>query len=59
MRISIGASDANCPAGIADSNAVTFCPYRSSDQADTVGGEFPIAEAPVPTEGPVDLSRGG
>src|SRR5439155_23526069 len=30
-------SDANCPAGIANSNAVTFCPYRSSDQADTVG----------------------
>ncbi|HZC69226.1 MAG TPA: hypothetical protein VE442_00890 [Jatrophihabitans sp.] len=39
-------ADNNCPSGISDSSAVTFCPYRSSDQADSVGGEFPIAEAP-------------
>jgi hypothetical protein len=25
---------------------VTFCPYRSSAQSDTAGGEFPIADAP-------------
>ena len=25
-------------------DAVIFCPYRSSDQADSVGGEFPVAE---------------
>jgi hypothetical protein len=39
-------ADAACPSGFSDSNAVTFCPYRSSDQADSVGGEYPIAEAP-------------
>ncbi len=38
--------DAACPAGVADSTAVRFCPYRSSDQADTVGGELPIPDAP-------------
>src|SRR5215470_8928539 len=35
-----------CPAGVSDSDAVTFCPYRASDQADSVGGEYPIANAP-------------
>jgi hypothetical protein len=39
-------ADAACPAGVADSTAVTFCPYRSSDQADTAAGELPIADAP-------------
>jgi hypothetical protein len=38
--------DANCPTGVSDSDAVTFCPYRSSDQADSVGGEYPIVDAP-------------
>jgi len=39
-------ANAACPAGVSDSSAVTFCPYRSSDQADTAAGEFPIADAP-------------
>ncbi|HEY3086890.1 MAG TPA: hypothetical protein VGJ59_02370 [Jatrophihabitantaceae bacterium] len=39
-------ADTACPTGISDSDAVTFCPYRSSDQADSVGGEYPIADAP-------------
>jgi hypothetical protein len=43
-------ADPACPAGVADSSAVTFCPYRSSAQSDTASGEFPIADAP----GPVD-----
>jgi len=38
--------DAACPTGVSDSDAVTFCPYRSSDQADSAGGEYPIADAP-------------
>jgi hypothetical protein len=42
-------ADAACPVGVADSSAVTFCPYRSSDQADSVSGEFPIPEAPGAT----------
>jgi hypothetical protein len=42
-------ADAACPAGIVDSSAVTFCPYRSSDQADTAAGEYPIADAPGTT----------
>lgn len=49
-------ADASCPAGISDSSAVTFCPYRSSDQADTLGGELPIAEAPVPTTDPANCT---
>ncbi|HEY7047557.1 MAG TPA: hypothetical protein VH373_10075 [Jatrophihabitantaceae bacterium] len=39
-------TDGACPAGVSDSSAVTFCPYRSSDQADTASGEYPIADAP-------------
>ncbi len=39
-------ADAACPSGGSDSSAVTFCPYRDSDQADSVAGEFPIADAP-------------
>ena len=31
-------ADASCPTGVMDSNAVTFCPYRSSTQADQAGG---------------------
>jgi hypothetical protein len=42
-------ADASCPAGVSDSNAVTFCPYRDGDQADTLQGELPIADAPMPT----------
>ena len=51
-------ADANCPAGVSGSNAVTFCPYRSSDQADTLGGEFPTVEAPVPTSDPGNCTTG-
>lgn len=39
-------ADASCPSGVSDSAAVTFCPYRSGDQADTVQGEYPIPDAP-------------
>ena len=39
-------ADAACPSGVSDSSAVTFCPYRDSDQADSVAGEYPIADAP-------------
>ncbi|GAA5192643.1 hypothetical protein GCM10023322_52710 [Rugosimonospora acidiphila] len=35
-----------CPSGVSDSDAVTFCPYRASDQSDSAGGEFPVANAP-------------
>ena len=36
--------DASCAgAGVSDSDSVTFCPYRSSDQSDTAQGEWPIA----------------
>jgi hypothetical protein len=38
--------DAACPTGVSDSDAVTFCPYRSSDQSDSAGGEYPVADAP-------------
>jgi hypothetical protein len=31
---------------VSDSAAVTFCPYRASDQADTTGGELPVPNAP-------------
>ncbi len=44
--------DPNCPAGIAGSDSVTFCPYRSSTQSDQVGGEWPIAQAPIALEDP-------
>src|SRR5215469_4966395 len=41
-------ADNNCPSGISDSSAVTFCPYRDGDQADSLQGEYPIANAPGP-----------
>lgn len=41
-------TDPACPAGVKDSGAVTFCPYRDSDQADSADGELPIADAPGP-----------
>ena len=50
--------DANCPAGVSDSSAVTFCPYRSSTQSDQVGGEHPIAQAPIATTDPAPCTNG-
>jgi hypothetical protein len=50
--------DANCPAGVSDSDAVTFCPYRSSTQSDQIGGEHPIADAPIATMDPVPCTTG-
>jgi len=41
-------ADSACPSGVQDSTAVTFCPYRDSDQADSVNGELPIPDAPGP-----------
>jgi hypothetical protein len=52
-------ADANCPLGVSDSDAVTFCPYRSSDQADTLGGEWPIAAAPIAQTDPPNCTVGG
>ncbi|HVR12231.1 MAG TPA: DUF1565 domain-containing protein, partial [Gaiellaceae bacterium] len=52
-------ANASCPAGVSDSNAVTFCPYRLSVQADTVGGEYPIPEAPVAIEDPPNCTSNG
>jgi hypothetical protein len=43
-------ADAACPSGVNDSAAVTFCPYRDSDQADSAAGELPIADAPGSTD---------
>jgi hypothetical protein len=40
-------ADPNCPTGVAGSDSVAFCPYRSSTQSDTVGGEWPIQDAPL------------
>ncbi|HZC51135.1 MAG TPA: hypothetical protein VE441_01360, partial [Mycobacterium sp.] len=45
-------ADAACPAGVRDSTAVTFCPYRDSAQADTAGGQLPVADAPGPASEP-------
>src|SRR5262249_15716922 len=39
-------ADSACPSGVQDSTAVTFCPYRNSDQADSVNGELAIPDAP-------------
>jgi hypothetical protein len=50
-------ADGNCPAGVADSDAVTFCPYRASDQADTLGGELPVADAPAPVSDPPNCTN--
>jgi hypothetical protein len=51
-------TDASCPTGISDSSTVTFCPYRSSDQSDAVGGEWPVAEAPTATSDPSNCAPG-
>ena len=50
--------DASCPAGVSDSDSVTFCPYRSSVQSDTVGGEYPIPAAPIATADPPNCTSG-
>jgi len=50
-------SDPACPNGL-DSSAVTFCPYRSSDQADSVAGEFPIPTAPGAAKQPPSCTSG-
>ena len=50
------APDTQCPAGVSDSTAVTFCPYRSGDQADTLAGEFPIPDAPGNVGGPTNCA---
>lgn len=50
--------DASCPTGVPDSDSVTFCPYRSSDQADTAGGELPIAAAPNAVADPGNCTPG-
>ncbi len=51
-------ADANCPAGVMDSDSVTFCPYRSSTQSDTVGGEWPIPQAPIAQTDPPNCTSG-
>ena len=51
-------ADASCPAGIMDSDSVTFCPYRASTQSDTVGGEWPIPEAPIAPADPPNCTTG-
>ena len=51
-------ADANCPAGVTDSDSVTFCPYRSSTQSDTVGGEWPIPQAPIAQTDPPNCTCG-
>ena len=51
-------ADASCPAGVMDSDSVTFCPYRSSTQSDTVGGEWPIPEAPIAQTDPPNCTTG-
>jgi len=48
----------SCPAGVADSDSVAFCPYRSSTQSDQVGGEWPIAAAPIAPSDPSDCTIG-
>ena len=50
-------ADSNCPSGVSDSSAVTFCPYRDGDQADTLAGEYPIPNAPGSTSGPRDCTN--
>src|SRR5215468_4476682 len=45
-------ADSACPSGVQDSTAVTFCPYRNSDQADSASGELPIPDAPGPATEP-------
>jgi hypothetical protein len=48
----------NCPAGVSDSNSVSFCPYRSSTQSDQAGGEWPIAAAPIAQTDPPNCTSG-
>jgi hypothetical protein len=50
-------ADSNCPSGVSDSAAVTFCPYRSGDQADTAQGEYPIPNAPGIPGGPTNCTN--
>jgi len=50
--------DPSCPAGVSDSDSVDFCPYRSSTQSDQVGGEFPIAAAPIAVDDPAPCTPG-
>src|SRR5262245_23707104 len=50
-------ADSACPSGVSDSSAVTFCPYRASDQADTLGGENPIPTAPGSLGGPANCTN--
>jgi hypothetical protein len=51
-------ADSACPSGVPDSTAVTFCPYRNSDQADSVNGELPIPDAPGPVSEPNGCASG-
>src|SRR3954471_10852010 len=40
-------TDADCPGTVKNSDSVDFCPYRSSTQSDSVGGEYPIPDSPI------------
>ena len=51
-------ADSACPSGVQDSTAVTFCPYRNSDQADSANGELPIPDAPGPATLPAGCTNG-
>ncbi|HET7760079.1 MAG TPA: hypothetical protein VFK62_09160 [Gaiellaceae bacterium] len=51
-------ADPSCPAGVSDSDSVPFCPYRSSTQSDQVGGEWPIAAAPIGQDDPAPCTSG-
>jgi hypothetical protein len=51
--------NAACPTGVSDSDAVAFCPYRSSTQSDQLGGEYPIADAPIALDDPAVDRRSG
>src|SRR5215467_9381320 len=50
-------ADSACPSSVQDSTAVTFCPYRSSDQADSVNGELAILDAPGPATEPAGCTN--
>ena len=52
------AVDPGCPAGVAGSDSVSFCPYRSSTQSDQLGGEWPIAAAPIAQTDPAPCTSG-
>ena len=51
-------ANAACPAGVSDSDSVRFCPYRSSTQSDQLGGEYPIADAPIAMSDPTTCASG-